>query len=76
MPRIEWTDDDRVDPYPAVLEAIGEAFAFANDESQHIGIIGGSEPAIINAMQRACVQALMLEDTDPASIALVRRPSS
>jgi hypothetical protein len=44
MPTIQWDDEDRTDPYLAVLDALGQAFRFAEDESQHTGILGGPEP--------------------------------
>lgn len=54
--RITWSGDDRIDPYPAILEALNEVFEFAK---AHEGSIGkGPETQVINNFHRVAIGTL------------------
>lgn len=69
-PHLTWSRDDYADPYPAALQTINEVFlklsSIEGSEDPEVGIIGGSEPDILNLLY------LRIKDTidreDPHSI--------
>ncbi len=61
MPSITWSEEDKEDPYPAVLEAIGMAFAFGWASG---GIGKGPEEDALGEMQDECQRVVAHFDED------------
>jgi len=59
---IQITSDDKVDPYPAVIEALRETFGYAHTLSD---AMSEAELSILEDMQTACYK--LLEAKDPHS---------
>lgn len=72
MSDIIWSDEDIQDPYPAIIETLGEVLRWepvATGDDPTVGIIGGSEPDTLAAMLDACIE--VLREQDPHSLKLL-----
>lgn len=60
MPHITWNGDDIIDPYPAVLDMLGETLRFAHRNS---GAMSEGEYKILDDIHTASRHVLETRDT-------------
>lgn len=70
MAEVVWSDDDVQDPYPAIIETLGEVLRWEpTGDGPFVGIIGEAEVNILSRMMDVCIA--VLQEEDPHSLKLL-----